>query len=131
MIIENLDVLKGAIYLKLVMRNADKPKILPLKDIEEITNLVMEAIKNNMDKTQLERGVWVTVTNGPKKGAAGKIKRVDRKKGTVCVEFDGGLVTNTFKTHTMSWDNVTVYDFSSDGYYQSPAMIKLLNSKKG
>lgn len=48
MIIENLDVLEGAIYLKLVMRNADKPKILPLKDIEEITNLVMEAIKDNM-----------------------------------------------------------------------------------
>ena len=83
-----------------------------------------------MNKTQLERGVWVTVNTGPLKGAEGKIKRVDQKKGTVCVEFDGGLITNTYKTHTMSWDNVTLTDLS-DGYYQSPAMVRLLNSKKG
>ena len=77
-----------------------------------------------MDKTQLKRGDWVTINTGPLKGDMGKIKRVDQKKRMVCVEFDKGFITNTFKTHTMSWDNVTLTDLS-DGYYRSPAMILL------
>jgi len=47
-VIENLDTLKGAVYLGLIMRNASKSKPLPLEDVEEITNLVMEAIENNV-----------------------------------------------------------------------------------
>jgi len=48
MTIENLEKIKGAIYLGLIMRNASKSKILPLEDIKEITDLVMEAIENNI-----------------------------------------------------------------------------------
>ena len=63
-----------------------------------------------MNKSQFERGDWVTVTNGPEKGAAGKIKRVDQKKREVLVEIDQGLVLNTYKTHRMSWNYVKPYD---------------------
>ena len=61
-----------------------------------------------MDKSQWERGMWVTINTGSLKGAMGKIKRVDQRKREVLVEIDGGLITNTFKTHRMSWDNVSL-----------------------
>jgi len=76
-----------------------------------------------MDKTQLKRGILVIVNTGPLKGAMGKIKRVDQNKRTVCVEFDGGFITNTYKTHTMSWDNV---DLNKDYY----AWKERLNKKE-
>lgn len=57
---------------------------------------------------ELTEGKMVIVTTGTLKGAHGKIKRVDQKKRTVCVEFDEGLITNTYKTHTMSCDNVVL-----------------------
>ena len=81
-----------------------------LKDIQPTAaNCGLGCTKGKrMDKSQWERGMWVTINTGSLKGAMGKIKRVDQRKREVLVEIDGGLITNTFKTHRMSWNNVSL-----------------------
>jgi len=92
-------------------------------DINKAVEILRKEAWINTDKIQLERGVCITVNTGPLKGAEGEIKRVDKKKGTVCVQIDGGLITNTYKTHTMSLDNVTL----NKDYY---AWLERLNKKE-
>jgi len=66
-------------------------------------------MSTKMNKTQLKRGMWVTINAGSLKGAMGKIKRVDQEKSEVLIQIGPSSGSGTYRTYRISWNDVDLY----------------------